>query len=74
MNDGIQYSFSLPTHYDCCPMFNAICQGGPQIVGRDPNLGLQIIYRLYVQQEKHITGTCNVIEQGWAINLARGPL
>jgi len=47
---------------------------GPQIVGRDPNLGLQIIYRLYVQQEKHITGTCNVIEQGWAINLARGPL
>ena len=26
---GIQCSFSLPTRYDYCPTFNAICQGWP---------------------------------------------
>jgi len=34
MKAGIQDSHSLPSHYDCCPTFNAIYQG-PQIVGRD---------------------------------------
>ena len=24
VKDGIQYSYSLPTHCDCCPTFNAI--------------------------------------------------
>jgi len=24
MKAGIQYSYSLPTHYYCCPTFNAI--------------------------------------------------
>jgi len=23
MKAGIQYSYGLPTHYDCCPTFNA---------------------------------------------------
>jgi len=24
MKAGIQYSYGLPTHYDCCPKLNAI--------------------------------------------------
>jgi len=26
MKAGIQYSYSLPTHYDYCPTFNALCR------------------------------------------------
>jgi len=42
------YLATLPTHYDCCPTFNAI-------------------YRLCVQQEQHITGACDIVEEQYGI-------
>jgi len=45
MKSGIQYSYSLPTHYDCCPVFYPIYQEfANTAVDRDPNLSCETFY------------------------------
>ena len=58
MKAGIQCSYSLPTHYDGCPTFNAIYQG-PQIVDRETfhsgsrnNLNFHFKFAILIRQNK----------------------
>jgi len=46
MNVGIQYSYSLPTHYDGCPTLNAIFQGSTNSGSRDLPLCVTKYFKL----------------------------
>jgi len=54
MKAGIQYSYSLPTHYDCCPTFNALYQGSANIgSGSRNNLNLHFKFAILIRQNKY---------------------